>query len=351
MILPVLGVLIILSVPLAGGRLTRVAELQLRRLWLLFGALAVQIVITLPDVASSVPSWLLQPVHLGTYAMAVAFLVVNRRVPGLWLIGTGGLANLVAIAANGGVMPASPWAQRVAGIAVEAGEFSNSAAVEGARLRFLGDVFPIPEALPLSNVFSVGDVALLVGMAVMLHRICGSRLSGSRSVLDAMRFRDPWVLVCAATVDEGRALRDQLRGLGREAVRARDVEEVLQAAAALPEPDAIVVGATLPSDARAALAFHLEQHRGWRSVPLLDPAYVAAASTADDLRRGVVVERDGAPPVVRPEPAAPVAPSPSPSPRVRSSTVVPLRAARAPRHAARPLAATARAPRVRTPAA
>ncbi len=54
--------------------------------------------------------------------------------------------------------------------------FRNSAAVAHPRLAFLGDVFAVPASWPLSNVFSVGDLLIAVGLAWGLLRICGSRL-------------------------------------------------------------------------------------------------------------------------------------------------------------------------------
>ena len=48
------------------------------------------------------------------------------------------------------------------------------------RLAFLGDVFFIPVSWPLSNVFSVGDVLVALGIVWALHRICQSRLAPSR---------------------------------------------------------------------------------------------------------------------------------------------------------------------------
>jgi hypothetical protein len=48
--------------------------------------------------------------------------------------------------------------------------------VAGPRLAFLGDVFAVPASWPLSNVFSVGDMLIAVGLAWGVHRICGSRL-------------------------------------------------------------------------------------------------------------------------------------------------------------------------------
>jgi hypothetical protein len=52
--------------------------------------------------------------------------------------------------------------------------FNNSGVVAHARLSYLGDVFAMPRGWPLANVFSVGDILLVVGTAVLLHR--GSRV-------------------------------------------------------------------------------------------------------------------------------------------------------------------------------
>lgn len=168
--------LIVLSVPPLGGRLGALAELRLRWTPALLGALGVQLAVL--RLAPDWPDAVLAGGHVASYGLAAAFLAVNRHVPWLWLVGLGGLANLAAIAANGGRMPASPAALDAAGVPPP-GVFSNSAAVTGAELAFLGDVFATPAGWgPFSNVFSVGDVCLVVGAALALHRICGSRLRG-----------------------------------------------------------------------------------------------------------------------------------------------------------------------------
>jgi hypothetical protein len=172
--------LAVATVPLFGGRLSRLADVRLRWAPLVLAAVALQVLVinVLPDV---LPGPAAGALHLVSYGAAGAFLIANRAVPGLWVAGTGGLCNLAAIAANGGVMPASRAAQRAAGIEPsQSGHFVNSGAVDDARLAFLGDVFAIPKPLPLANVFSIGDVLLIVGAAVLLHRVCGSRLSGRR---------------------------------------------------------------------------------------------------------------------------------------------------------------------------
>ena len=97
-------VLALVTVPFAGGRIGRLAEVRLGWAPLLFAALTLQMVIVV-----AVPSWndaLLRAVHLGTYGMLFTFLWVNRRISGIWIVAVGGALNLIAIAANAGVMPA-----------------------------------------------------------------------------------------------------------------------------------------------------------------------------------------------------------------------------------------------------
>jgi hypothetical protein len=114
-------------------------------------------------------------VHIGSYLLVGVFAWQNRRVPGLGVAAIGGLANFVAITANGGVMPASEGALRFAGLAGPAAEFQNSAAVEHARLQILGDIFASPASWPLHNVFSIGDILLLGGIIAGMHIVCASR--------------------------------------------------------------------------------------------------------------------------------------------------------------------------------
>ncbi len=118
-----------------------------------------------------------QLVHLGTYGLLAAFLWVNRGVPYLWLAAVGGGLNLIVIAANGGVMPADPVALATAGVDQKAGDFANSAALAHPHLSFLGDVFAVPASWPVSNVFSVGDVIIVLGALLAVHTLSDSRLA------------------------------------------------------------------------------------------------------------------------------------------------------------------------------
>jgi hypothetical protein len=173
------------SVPLAGGRLALLADLRFGAAWLLLVAIAVQVLIVsvVPDQGSAA---LHNAVHVATYGLVGAFVVANRHVPWVWLVALGGLLNFTAIAANGGVMPADPDAVASAGLALNPSEFVNSGVVADPHVAFLGDVFWVPASWPVSNVFSVGDVLILLGALLALHCICGSRIAVRRFAVPAV---------------------------------------------------------------------------------------------------------------------------------------------------------------------
>lgn len=184
MLIGLVFVLCLASVPLAGGRLGVLADLRFRAGWLLLVAIGVQVLIVSVVPGAGSPA-LHNAVHVATYVLVGAFVVANRRVAWVWLVALGGLLNFAAIAANGGVMPADPRAVAAAGLAVDPGEFVNSGVVADPHLAFLGDVFWVPASWPVSNVFSVGDVLILLGALLALHCICASRIAVRRFAVPA----------------------------------------------------------------------------------------------------------------------------------------------------------------------
>jgi Family of unknown function (DUF5317) len=165
-----------LAVPLAGGRLGALVEVRLRHVWAIFAALGLQIAaMELPGL----PEGLRAALMVAAYPVGAVFLAANWRLPGMTLVALGAALNLLAISVNGGVMPASPSALAGAGLPVHEPGFQNSTALADPRLAFLGDVFHLPASWPLSNVFSVGDVLIALGIVWALHRICRSRLTPS----------------------------------------------------------------------------------------------------------------------------------------------------------------------------
>src|SRR3954447_8040094 len=174
MILGLAYLLCLLSVPLAGGRLSALADIKLRAPWLAGAAIAIQVVIVslLPGSIGALG----EPLHMASYLLLGAFAWMNRRIAGLPIIAIGGLSNFICITVNGGVMPADPDALRAIGRSPGSDEFISSTALAHPKLAFLGDIIATPASWPVSNVYSVGDLLILSGAFVLLHAACGSRL-------------------------------------------------------------------------------------------------------------------------------------------------------------------------------
>lgn len=165
----------VLSVVLAGGHLSALASVRFRHAWAVVVGLLLQVLII--SVIPYADPVLLAVAHLLSYGFIGVFVYVNRSVGGLWLLGAGWGSNLLVIAANGGIMPTASSAVASSARSVAANEFVNSRALPHPKLQFLGDIFAMPRTWPLHNVFSIGDILIVVGAFVMLHSLCGSRLS------------------------------------------------------------------------------------------------------------------------------------------------------------------------------
>ena len=176
MLLVIAALALLATVPLAGGRLSLLADIQLRAVWAVLLAAALQVAITQMAGGSHA---LHVALHLLSYVLDAYFVFANRRLTGVPLVAVGAALNVLAITANGGVMPANPVALRIAGIAARAG-FDNSAAVAHPHLAFLGDVIPVPGPWPIGNVLSAGDLIIFLGAFVVLHCACASRVFSRR---------------------------------------------------------------------------------------------------------------------------------------------------------------------------
>lgn len=157
-----------------GGRLANFLQVRFCAWQLLLAALAVQLVLfsNLPVIGGLALTY-------GPYAYLLSLLLVmagialNARNYAFPVVLLGAGLNFLAIASNGGQMPA-PEGNLLLAAGPETVEavrnatyFSNSVLMsESTRLWFLGDVFLLPPPFPLANVFSAGDV--LIGLGILL---------------------------------------------------------------------------------------------------------------------------------------------------------------------------------------
>jgi len=122
---------------------------------------------------SRIPDAFIPAILITTQLCLLVFAWLNRRQPGMWLMGVGLLLNFTVIALNGGMMPISPTtADRItipgAQVDLQLGErveFGKDVLLEekDTRLAFLSDRFTFPDGIPLLFAFSLGDILISAG--------------------------------------------------------------------------------------------------------------------------------------------------------------------------------------------
>ena len=162
---------------LAGGDLRRLADLQFRGIALFYVAIGIQVLaFPFPFLPWHTGDGVGRALWLVSYALLVAAAFVNRGIAGVPIIAVGMLSNVAAVLANGGHMPVLPSALRAAHRSFHV--HFNSAANASPHLAWLVDRWAVPHWLHVGNVFSVGDVVIAIGAALLVWSAMGARLPG-----------------------------------------------------------------------------------------------------------------------------------------------------------------------------
>ncbi|HJP64867.1 MAG TPA: DUF5317 family protein [Actinomycetota bacterium] len=149
------------------GSLRNLARLQFRWWGLAFLAAALQLA---PTPSSPDLRWVGAALLMASYAAVVAFVALNIRLPGIWLIAVGFAVNLLAIGFNGG-MPVSDAALRQAygiGYAEQRQQLLSGHDTKHHLERSDDVLRPLTDVIPVDGVIhqvlSVGDLVWLVGV-------------------------------------------------------------------------------------------------------------------------------------------------------------------------------------------
>jgi hypothetical protein len=211
MIVPVL--LATLVGMLRGGRLRNLVQLSIQHSWIPLVMITLQFSFVLFPQGDGEGFFKLRPwVNILTYALLIAFLAVNLRLPGLKLILIGAALNMAVILANGGFMPVTAEALAHSGhldlvIAQHSQQFvlgSKDIVLPEAqtRLQLLSDVLGIPECFPVSATFSLGDVFIMVGAAGLTYAaLTGVRSRHRKTVPGVPPFISPLHIIQAEPLD------------------------------------------------------------------------------------------------------------------------------------------------------
>ena len=161
------AVLIGLAIGLAlGGRPLALGDIRIRWWPLILIGFLSQVALFSVQV-SSVIGAAGPPLYVASTLMVGAAVLRNLSIPGMPLIVAGAVCNMAAILANGGYMPST--AEALASIGKGPSTvYTNSSLVPEPAFPWLIDRFALPPWLPFTNVFSIGDVVLGIGVVWLI---------------------------------------------------------------------------------------------------------------------------------------------------------------------------------------
>jgi hypothetical protein len=169
---------------LRGGSLRQLADLRLRFPALAIGCFAIQFLIFTPFRATPLLQVETPVLYVASLVLLLAWTVLNRHIPGMWLLMAGLLLNTLAIASNGGYMPVSVEAAAYSGqldaYPVDGPVFYKRwmTTDEPVQLWLLTDIIAVPAAIPFATVMSIGDLLLVAGICVL----CWQTMGGPRAL-------------------------------------------------------------------------------------------------------------------------------------------------------------------------
>ena len=152
---------------LLGGRLGALADISIRGANLAFAAIVLQLIAFPSDVLPwTMPSSVARVLWLVSYALLIWMLHLNIRLRGTPLVAAGLFSNLIAIVANGGLMPVRAAALAAAGRGYHT--HNNSIRLGHPHVAALIDRWAVPHWIPFANVYSIGDVLIAIGTVVVI---------------------------------------------------------------------------------------------------------------------------------------------------------------------------------------
>jgi len=159
---------------LRKGNLRALAQLKLKGGWIFPLLLVVEIAVFMLQNDSKLLGQFSGSIYIVVYVLGLLFLLMNRKNPGFILILLGVFLNFLVMVTNGGRMPVSLHAASILepgylDILKEQLYAKHTSLTESTKLGFLGDIIPITDPYPRTQIISIGDVVMNIGAFLFIQ--------------------------------------------------------------------------------------------------------------------------------------------------------------------------------------
>lgn len=169
------GIIISLIVGfLRKGNLRGLAQLKLKSGWIFPLLLVIELAVFFLQNDSKFLGQISGYIYMVIYIFGLLFLLLNRKNPGFLLILIGVFLNFLVMVINGGRMPVSVEAASVLDPGyIEALKESlyakHQALTSSTHLGFLGDIIPLSKPYPHTQIISIGDIIMNIGIFIFIQ--------------------------------------------------------------------------------------------------------------------------------------------------------------------------------------
>ncbi|MCM3663672.1 DUF5317 domain-containing protein [Mesobacillus subterraneus] len=156
------------------GNLQGLSDLKLKAGWIFPLLLAVQLVVYSFQNDYKVLGQASASIYMVVYILGLVFLFINRNHRGFLVIFIGVFLNFLAMAINGGRMPVSAEAAAILDPsyieALKEGLYAKHSLLDSStKLGMLADIIPLTDPYPRTQVISIGDVVMNIGIFLFIQ--------------------------------------------------------------------------------------------------------------------------------------------------------------------------------------
>lgn len=176
------------------GNLRALSQLKLKWGWVFPLLLVVQLAVFMFQNDFKFLGQVSGSIYILVYIIGLLFLFLNRNNPGFLLILIGVFLNFLVMVINGGRMPVSLDAASVLEPGyVEALKQSlyakHQMLTDSTKLGFLGDIIPLSKPYPRTQIISIGDVIMNIGIFIFIQYLMLNNPAAKKRAVTSLIFK------------------------------------------------------------------------------------------------------------------------------------------------------------------